>query len=81
MMMWGKLAAFWGLFVGSAIFVLPGVGPVVVFGPLVGCTVGALEGAVVVGGLGAMGAGLPRSRGRVEVKASRSRILQYETAL
>jgi hypothetical protein len=59
---WGKLGAFWGgiwgLLLGAAFFVIPGVGPVVVAGPLVAWIVGALEGAVVVGGLSAIGAGL-----------------------
>ena len=59
---WGTLGAFWGgmwgLFVGSAFFFIPGVGPLLVAGPLVGWVVGALEGAVVVGGVSAIGAGL-----------------------
>jgi hypothetical protein len=62
MKFWGKLGAFWGglwnLLFGSALFLIPGIGPVVVFGPLVSWMVGALEGAVVVGGLSALGAGL-----------------------
>ena len=56
---WGKIGAFWGgiwgLFFGSAFFFIPGVGPLLVAGPLVGWIVGALEGAVVVGGLSARG--------------------------
>src|SRR3989475_6685929 len=60
MKFWGKLGAFWGgfwgLLFGSAFFFIPGIGPVLVFGPLVGWIVGALEGAVVVGGLSALGA-------------------------
>ena len=59
---WGGLGAFWGgiwgLLFGAAFFVVPGVGPVLVAGPLVAWIVGALEGAVVVGGLSAIGAGL-----------------------
>jgi len=39
MKFWGKLGAFWGgfwgLLFGSALFLIPGIGPVVVFGPLV----------------------------------------------
>ena len=62
MKVWGKLGAFWGGFwgflFGSAFFFIPGIGPLIVFGPLVGWIVGALEGAVVVGGLSALGAGL-----------------------
>ena len=59
---WGKIGAFWGgiwgcLF-GSALFMFPGLGPLVVAGPLVGWIVGALEGAVTVGGLSIVGAAL-----------------------
>ena len=47
---WGKLGAFWGgfwgLLFGSAFFWLPGIGPVLVAGPLVVWIVGALESAV-----------------------------------
>ncbi len=59
---WGKMGAFWGgvwgLLVGAAFFIIPGVGPVLIAGPLVAGVVGALEGAVVGGGLSALGAGL-----------------------
>ena len=59
---WGKQGAFWGglwgVMFGSAFFWVPGLGPLVVAGPLVGWIVSALEGAVIVGGLSAMGAGL-----------------------
>ena len=76
---WGKLGAFWGgfwgLLFGSAFFFIPGVGPLLVAGPLVGWIVGALEGAVVMGGLSALGAGL-YSQG-----IPKDSILKYETAL
>lgn len=59
---WGKTGAFWGglwgLLFGSAFFLVPGIGPLLAAGPLVAWIVGALEGAVVVGGLSALGAGL-----------------------
>jgi len=76
---WGKMGAFWGgiwgwLF-GSAFFLIPGIGPLVIAGPLVGWIVGALEGAVVVGGLSALGAGL------YSLGIPKDSILQYETAL
>ena len=62
MKVWGKLGAFWGgfwgLLFGSALFFIPGIGPLVVFGPLVSWIIGALEGAAVVGGLGALAAAL-----------------------
>ena len=51
MMYWGKLGAFWGgfwgLLFGSAFFWVPGIGPLVVAGPLVTWIVGALETAAV----------------------------------
>lgn len=76
---WGKVGAFWGwiwgLLFGSAFFLIPGLGPLVVAGPLVGWIVGALEGAVVVGGLSAIGAGL------VSLGIPKDSILKYETAL
>jgi hypothetical protein len=76
---WGKMGAFWGgiwgLLFGSAFFLIPGIGPLVVAGPLVGWIVGALEGAVVMGGLSAIGAGL------YSLGIPKDSILQYETAL
>ena len=76
---WGKMGAFWGwiwgLLFGSAFFLIPGIGPLIVAGPLVGWIVGALEGAVVVGGLSAIGAGL------YSLGIPKDSILKYETAL
>jgi hypothetical protein len=76
---WGKLGAFWGgfwgLLFGSAFFLIPGVGPLVMAGPIVGWIVGALEGAVVVGGLSALGAAL------YSVGIPKDSVLQYETAV
>jgi uncharacterized membrane protein len=76
---WGKLGAFWGglwgFLFGAAFFAIPGIGPVVIAGPLVSWIVGALEGAAVVGGLSALGAGL------ASIGIPRDSILQYETAL
>ena len=76
---WGKVGAFWGgfwgLLFGSAFFAIPGLGPVLVAGPLVAWIVGALEGAVVVGGLSAVGAGL------FSLGIPKDSVLAYETAL
>jgi hypothetical protein len=76
---WGKMGAFWGgiwgMLFGSAFFLIPGVGPLIVAGPLVAWIVGALEGAVVVGGLSAVGAGL------YSLGIPKDSILRYETAL
>src|SRR5580700_11186980 len=59
---WGKAGAFWGgiwgLLFGSAFFLIPGAGPLLMAGPIVGWIAGALEGAAVVGGLSVIGAGL-----------------------
>jgi hypothetical protein len=76
---WGKLGGFWGgfwgLLFGSAFFFVPGFGPLLVAGPLVGWIVGALEGAVVVGGLSAIGGGL------YSIGIPKDSVLQYETAI
>lgn len=79
MKVWGRLGAFWGgfwgLLFGSALFVVPGLGPLVVFGPLVGWIVGALEGALTAGGLGVLAAAL------YSLGIPRDSCLQYETAV
>ena len=76
---WGKTGAFWGgfwgLLFGSAFFMIPGLGPILVAGPLVAWIVGALEGAVVVGGLSALGAGL------YSIGIPKDSIVEYETAI
>jgi uncharacterized membrane protein len=76
---WGKLGAlwggFWGLLFGAAFFAIPGIGPVLVAGPLVGSIIGALEGAVVVGGLTAVGTGL------VSIGIPKDSVMKYESAL
>ena len=69
---WG---GFWGLLFGSAFFWIPGLGPLLVAGPLVAWIVAALEGAVVVGGVSAIGAGL------FSLGIPKNSILRYETAL
>src|SRR5208337_3317760 len=79
MMYWGKVGAFWGgfwgLLFGSAFFMIPGLGPILAAGPVVTWIVGALEGAVVVGGLGALGGGL------YSIGIPKDSIVKYETAL
>src|SRR5437762_9885798 len=49
--LWGGL---WGLLFGAAFFWVPGLGPLLVAGPLSAAIVAALESAVVVGGLSAL---------------------------
>src|SRR5271156_4406420 len=52
---WGKVGAFWGgfggLLVGSAFFLVPGLGPILAAGPVIGWIVAGLEDAVLVGGV------------------------------
>jgi uncharacterized membrane protein len=76
---WGKMGAFWGglwgLLFGAAFFWVPGIGPLVVAGPLASWIIGALEGAAVVGGLSALGAGL------YSIGIPKDSIISYETAI
>jgi hypothetical protein len=76
---WGKVGAFWGgfwgLLFGSALFIIPGLGPLLVAGPLVAWIVAGLEGAVEVGVLGALGAGL------FSIGIPKDSVVKYETAL
>jgi hypothetical protein len=76
---WGKAGAFWGgiwgLLFGSAFFWIPGVGPLLVAGPLVAAIMGGLEGAVVFGGLNALGAGL------YSIGIPENSVLAYESAI
>ncbi len=76
---WGKMGAFWGglwgLLVGAAFLIIPGIGPVVVAGPMAAWLIGALEGAIFVGGVSALGAGL------VSLGIPRDKVLKYETSI
>jgi len=76
---WGKEGAFWGgiwgLLFGSAAFAIPGIGPILAAGPLVAWIVAGLEGAVVVGGVSALGAGL------MSIGIPKDSVIKYETAL
>ncbi len=79
MKFWGKLGAFWGglwgLLFGSALFFIPGIGHIVALGPVGGMIVGALENAVIVGGLSALGAGL------YSIGIPKDSVIKYETAV
>jgi len=76
---WGGLGAFWGglwgMLIGSAFFIIPGIGPVAVAGTLSSMLVGAFEGAAVVGGLSALGAGL------VSLGLTKEQAIKYERDL
>ncbi len=74
---WGGQGAFWGglwgLLFGSAFFIIPGLGPLLIAGPFVASLVAGLEGAVAVGGLSVLGAAL------VSVGIPKDSVIQYET--
>ena len=76
---WGKLGAvwggLWGLLFGAAFFWVPGLGPLLVAGPLAASIVAALESAVVVGGLSVLGAGL------FSIGIPKDSVVKYETAI
>jgi Protein of unknown function (DUF3341) len=76
---WGKWGAFWGglwgLLFGAAFLIIPGIGPVVAAGSIVDWIVAALEGAVVVGGLSALGAGL------YSLGVPKDSVVKYETSI
>ena len=76
---WGKAGAFWGglwgMLFGSAFFWIPGIGPFLAAGPVVGWIVAALESAVVVGGVSAIGAGI------YGLGIPKDSVLRYETEL
>jgi hypothetical protein len=69
---WG---ATWGLLFGAGFFLIPGLGPVLVAGPFLGAIVGALESAVMVGGLSALVAGL------VSLGIPKDSALKYEACV
>jgi hypothetical protein len=76
---WGKFGLFWGsiwgLLFGSAFFIIPGLGPVMVGGPLVSWIIGALETAVITGGFTALGGAL------ASIGIPKDSVVRYESAL
>ncbi len=76
---WGKAGAFWGglwgLLFGAAFFWIPGVGPLLIAGPVAAWIIGALEGAVVLGGLSVLGAAL------YSIGIPKDSIVEYESAV
>ena len=76
---WGGVGAFWGgiwgLLLAPAVFFLPGLGLLAMAGPVVTALVGALEGAVVVGGISALGATL------TQIGVPKDQVIKYEIAL
>ncbi len=79
MQVWGKTGAFWGglwgILFGNAFFFIPGIGPLLIAGPLVAMIIAGLEGAVVVGGLSALGAAL------ASIGVPEDSIVSYESKL
>jgi hypothetical protein len=76
---WGKHGAFWGglfgFLFGVAVLFVPGVGPIVAAGTIVSWIAGALEGAVIGGGLSVLGAAL------YSVGIPKDSVLKYETSV
>ena len=69
---WGGL---WGMLFGSAFLFIPGVGPIVVAGWLASSLVGAAEGIIVGGALGALGAALLSSG------IPKDSVVEYQTSV
>ena len=67
--LWGSI---WGMLIGSAFFFFPGVGPLLVAGPLVCSILGALDGALLTGGRSVLGGGL------YSLGVPENMVLQYE---
>ncbi|WP_370674301.1 general stress protein [Pleomorphomonas sp. PLEO] len=76
---WGARGAFWGglwgLFLSGMFVTVPFIGSVVVLGYFAATLVSALETAVVVGGLSALGAGF------YSLGIPKDSVLEYESAI
>jgi hypothetical protein len=76
---WGGFGSFWtyvwGTLTGGGFFFIPGIGPVVMAGPMVGWLVAALQKGSMVSGLSPLGAAL------VGKGVPQESMLKYETAL
>ena len=76
---WGKNGAFWGglwsLFFGGIFLTIPMVGPVMVLGHLAAMVVAAVEGAILFGGLSALGAAL------FSIGIPKDSVIEYEQAV
>jgi len=76
---WGEFGALWSglwdLLSGAAFFWMPGIGPLLVAGPLIRAILSGEEGARVGGGLGAVGAGL------ASLGIPTNSVVKYETSL
>ena len=76
---WGKNGAFWGglwsLFFGGIFLTIPMVGPVMVLGHLAAMVIAAVEGALLFGGLSALGAAL------FSIGIPKDSVIAYEQAV
>ncbi|MFZ1108676.1 MAG: hypothetical protein WAN43_10080 [Rhodomicrobium sp.] len=76
---WGTRGAFWGgfwgLLFGGIFIVTPAAGPVVVVGYLAAIVITALENAILVGGLSAIGAAL------YSIGIPKNSVVEYEAAV
>ena len=76
---WGGIGAFWGGIWGvlqpPALIFFPGLGLIALAGPVDSALVGALDSAVMVGGLSALGGAMTR------IGISPTHAIKYETAL
>src|SRR5271154_6034179 len=79
MKFWGKYGAFWGglwgILVGGLFVTVPVIGPVVVLGSFAAMVLSGIEGAVVVGGLSALGGAF------FSIGIPKDTVLQYEQAV
>ena len=75
---WGKAGAFWGGlwgWLGGLFLTIPVVGHIIVVGYLAAIIVSAIEGAIVLGGLSALGAAL------YSIGVPKDSVIAYEAAL
>ena len=79
MLYWGKQGAFWGgfwsLLFGTGFFMIPGIGPMLVAGPLVVSIIAALEGALVFGAVSALAGAL------ASIGIPNNSVVQYEASV
>ena len=77
--LWGKNGAFWGglwsLFFGGVFLSIPVIGHIMILGHLAAMVIAAIEGAVLVGGLSAIGAAL------FSIGIPKDSVIRYEEAI
>ena len=76
---WGRYGAFWGalwgLFSGGIFITIPAIGPIVALGAISSVILSSLEGALIGGGLSALGAAL------FSIGVPKDSIIEYERTL